>query len=90
MPALNAQIAIRAVPQSVWSVLDNLPPYPGWNRLASDLTRLTVGEACKVPSLTVALEREILQAAVPDRNGHRPLASSADPGLTAGRRNSGI
>lgn len=48
MPILKTQIIIAATPQTVWSILDNLPAYPGWNRLVPDLTGLTiVGETVR-------------------------------------------
>lgn len=48
MKILETQIDIAASPHTVWSILDNLPAYPGWNRLVPDLTGLTiVGETVR-------------------------------------------
>ncbi|WP_108610617.1 SRPBCC family protein [Aminobacter sp. MSH1] len=41
MPILETEITINALPQTVWSVLDDLEHYPEWNSLVPDLKGIT-------------------------------------------------
>ncbi len=48
MKTIKTTIRIDASPQTVWSIMDDLPLYPEWNRLTPDLAgRTTVGSVVR-------------------------------------------
>lgn len=65
MPILKTQITINAAPQTVWSSLDNLPAYPGWNRLVPDLTGID-------PAAMTAIRAALTKADIPAYDAFSP------------------